>query len=29
MSIQWIVTGASALGILVYLLYSLLWPERF
>jgi K+-transporting ATPase KdpF subunit len=29
MSAQWLVTGLVTLGILVYLTYSLLRPEKF
>jgi K+-transporting ATPase KdpF subunit len=29
MSAEWLVTGLVALGMLVYLIYSLLRPEKF
>jgi K+-transporting ATPase KdpF subunit len=29
MSAEWLVTGCVTLGILVYLIYSLLRPEKF
>ena len=29
MSAEWLVTGLVTLGILVYLIYSLLRPEKF
>jgi K+-transporting ATPase KdpF subunit len=29
MSAEWLVTGLVTLGILVYLIYSLLHPEKF
>ena len=29
MKAEWVVTGVVTLGILVYLVYSLLRPERF
>jgi K+-transporting ATPase KdpF subunit len=29
MSPEWIAAGLSTVGILGYLMYSLLWPERF
>ena len=29
MSVEWLVTGLVTLGILVYLIYSLLRPEKF
>jgi K+-transporting ATPase KdpF subunit len=29
MSAEWLIAAVTAVGLLGYLLYSLLWPERF
>jgi len=27
--IEWLITGTVTIGLLAYLVYSLLWPEKF